>query len=85
MMAGGDEPMTTFSRISKTVGATVGLLDKLRRITQKSGEVIISFLRGPFCFIQRLIPSRVSGAVFSRTSFLKLDMACRTTGTLRNE
>lgn len=55
MMVGGD-PTATPSRISKTVGADCALPVKLRRITQKSGDVMISFLRGPGSLMHRFSP-----------------------------
>lgn len=54
-------------------------------MTQKSGDVMISFRKGPGALIQSSMPWRVRGADLSSKSCLKLDIVCNTTGTLRNE
>jgi hypothetical protein len=84
-MAGGVELIVTPSRISKTAVDTCGFADRVRKMTQKSGDVIISFLRGPGSLIHLLMPSRISGEALSSSSFLKLEMLWRTIGTLRKE
>lgn len=84
-MAGGDDLSITPSKISNTVFATRGLLDNPRKMVQKSGDVTISFPRGPDSWIHRAIPFKTSGADFDSRSGLKLDIVWRTTGTLMKE
>lgn len=75
----------TPSKIWKTVEDTCELLESARRMTQKSGDVIISFRKGPGLSIQPLIPSSMVGAAFSSSPFLKLEIVWSTTGTLMKE
>jgi len=73
MIVGGD-PIATPSNISNTVGAALALAVRFFKITQKSGEVIISFLRVPGSLMHRFNPWSTSDADLSSWFFLKLEI-----------
>lgn len=80
MMAGGD-PETLLSRISKTVAADAGWVERACRMAQKSGEVMISFLRGQGFSMHSFRPCRTGDEVFWRRSLENVEMLWSNTGT----